>query len=699
MGRKGKRHGARRTPVRSQRLPGLMGTVRLTERSAEIETSEGVYKISHRGLNGAMPGDRAYVNIIRARGGKRVASVVNVVDRAVVSIVGEYRPAGPLGAVRPLDGRIRQDFFVLPEDDSPTRLGARSGGLVVACILQYPSRGDSGVVTLERVIGDTDAPALGVECVMARYGLGEAYPQAAAEEAAELELDVQEALDDPIRRDLRDRFVITIDPVDARDFDDAISLERTDRGGWMLGVHIADVSHYIPWGTALDLAARDRSTSVYLADRVLPMLPESLCNDLCSLRPHEDRLAMTVDIEFDAAGRIRGYTPYPSVIRSSVRTDYAAADELICRGCPVDPAPESVSLRAHEACEAARAHGVDLVAFLREADELAARRRDVRRRRGSIDFNTMEVHALLDERGAPVELTVRDRTAATSLVEEAMLAANECVAEFLSDRDLVAAYRVHEQPSPDSLAAAARTLVEVGALDRELAVGVMAAEPHAIELAVERAAGTPMEQLVNAVLLRAQQRAVYKPHNEGHYALGARAYCHFTSPIRRYPDLVVHRVLKQAIADRVLGKKRAKVYAQHLVGTGPQSLVQLCPHICKHASEEERVADAAARDSQKVKIAQFYASHVGERYAGCISWVSDLGAFVRLDDTQAEGLVRMADLGNEWWDYDEMRLRAVGASTGTVIELGQRVVVEISSVDAVRGRLDFRLVHAGAALH
>lgn len=699
MGRKRKGHNGRKGPVRSQRLPGLMGTVRLTEHSAEVETSEGTYKISQRGLNGAMPGDRAYVNIVRARGGKRVAQVVNVVDRAARSVVGEFQPAGPLGAVRPLDRRIRQDFFVLPEDDSPTRLDVGSGDLVVARILQYPARGDAGVVTVERVVGGIDTPSLGVECVMARYGLSDSYPALALEEANQVELDVEEALEDPIRRDLRNRFVVTIDPVDARDFDDALSLERTERGGWLLGVHIADVSHYVPWGTSLDLAARDRSTSVYLADRVLPMLPEHLCNDICSLRPDEDRLAMTVDIEFDCQGRIREYTPYPSVIRSSVRTDYDAADILIERGLPANASVDSAELRALEAAEAARAAGVDLVAFLRAANELSAKRRSIRRQRGSIDFNTTEVHALLDETGIPVRLTVRNRTAATMLVEEAMLAANECVAEFLSDRELTAAYRVHEQPSFDSLTTAARTLVEVGALDRELAAGVMVADPHAIELAVERSRDLPMEPLVNALLLRAQQRAVYKSCNEGHYALGARAYCHFTSPIRRYPDLVVHRVLKQAVAKTTLGKKRAKVYEQHLVGVGPQSLVQICPQICKHASEEERIADAASRDSQKVKIAQYYAARIGERCVGCVSWVSDLGAFVRLDDTQAEGLVRMADLGDEWWDYDETRLRIVGSSTGTVIELGQRAVVEISAVDTMRGRLDFKLVHVGPALH
>lgn len=694
MGRGRHSKNGRRGPARSRRLPGLTGTVRVYDARAEVETAEGVYRLGSRSMREAMPGDRVYVSLHRGKGGARRAVVEHVIDRAVAAIVGVFEPAGPLGAVRPLDARIKQDFFVLPADDSPRRLGVEPGDIVSARIVDYPSRTESGVVTLERRIGDANEPSLGIECVMARYGLVDGYPQAAVDEAASLAVDVEGALADPLRRDIRDRFAITIDPVDARDFDDAISVARTVRGGWMLGVHIADVSHYVDWESAIDLEARRRSTSVYLADRVLPMLPERLCNDLCSLRPDEDRLAFTVDIELDAQGRVRTYDPYPSVIRSRVRMDYGAADALLREGEPDGAALDAAARgRAELAVEAARANGVDLRAFLRNADALARARREIRRKRGSIDFDTPEAHVLLDEAGMPVDIITRERTAATSLVEEAMLLANECVAEFLADRDLVSAYRVHEDPSPDSLASAAKTLTELGAVEGGLAAGIMLGDPRAMNAAVEDAAGTAFAPQVNALLLRAQQRAVYKSHNEGHYALGARAYCHFTSPIRRYPDLIAHRVLKVALAKHELGKKEALVRAPRLTGKGPQALEAICPQLCRQASDNERAADAAANASQKVKVAQLYAGRIGERDTGTVSWISDLGAFVRLDATGAEGLIRMNALGTEWWDFDDVRLTLTGDSTGTKIGLGCRVVVEVASVNVLRGHLDLKLLH------
>lgn len=698
MGRGRHSKNGRHGPARSRRLPGLTGTVRVYDARAEVETAEGVYRLGSRSMREAMPGDRVYVSLHRGKGGARRAVVEHVIDRAVAAIVGVFEPAGPLGAVRPLDTRIKQDFFVLPADDSPRRLGVEPGDIVSARIVDYPSRTESGVVTLERRIGDANEPSLGIECVMARYGLVDGYPQAAVDEAASLAVDVEGALADPLRRDIRDRFVITIDPVDARDFDDAISVARTVRGGWMLGVHIADVSHYVDWGSAIDLEARRRSTSVYLADRVLPMLPERLCNDLCSLRPDEDRLAFTVDIELDAQGRVRTYEPYPSVIRSRVRMDYGAADALLREGDPDGAALDAAARgRAELAVEAARANGVDLRAFLRNADALARARREIRRKRGSIDFDTPEVHVLLDEAGMPVDIVTRERTAATSLVEEAMLLANECVAEFLADRDLVSAYRVHEDPSPDSLASAAKTLTELGAVEGGLAAGIMLGDPRAINAAVEDAADTAFAPQVNALLLRAQQRAVYKSHNEGHYALGARAYCHFTSPIRRYPDLIAHRVLKVALAKHELGKKEALARAPRLTGKGPQALEAICPQLCRQASDNERAADAAANASQKVKVAQLYAGRIGERDTGTVSWISDLGAFVRLDATGAEGLIRMNALGTEWWDFDDVRLTLTGESTGTRVGLGCRVVVEVASVNVLRGHLDLKLLHVSGS--
>lgn len=275
-----------------------------------------------------------------------------------------------------------------------------------------------------------------------------------------------------------------------------------------------------------------------------------------------------------------------------------------------------------------------------------------------------------------------------------MLLANECVAERLADEGVAAAFRVHEPPSPDNLVAAARVLADLGAISPQQASAIELGDPHAIERGVQAAHGTPFEALVNALLLRAMQRAIYKPHNEGHYALGAPAYCHFTSPIRRYPDLLVHRVLKLSLAREHLGKKAARERAAALVGTGKQALVQIAPQLCRHASDRERLADAAAHATQKVKVAQYYGERIGERYCGTVSWLDRMGVFVRLDQTGAEGMICMKDLGDGWWELDEDSLTLTGSSTGEVIELGRRMVVEVASVNVLRGHLNFKLVHA-----
>lgn len=696
MGRKHKTN-AHRSPVRSRRVAGLLGTVHLTGGVATVETAEGVFRLTERGMREAMPGDTVTVSLHRGPGGERRAQVESVEERSQTVVVGTYHQAGPLGVVRPLDKRAKQDFFVPPRDRSPERLNVADGDLVAARIVSYPTRMESGVVTIERRIGGKDAPDAGIQTVMARYDLADGYAPAALAEAEMLELDVESALQDPLRRDIRDRFLLTIDPVDACDFDDAISVERTPAGGWRLGVHIADVSHCVAWESSIDLEARMRSTSVYLADRVLPMLPERLSNDLCSLRPHEDRLAFSVDIELDARGRMVSSRAYPSAIQSRVRLDYDAADYLL-RAEVGDTGDQDVDQACVERAERARqdaaACGVDVVAFLRDADELARARWAIRRRRGSIDFESTEVHVALDNEGVPLRIDVRRRTPATSLVEEAMLLANECVARKLVAAGVPAAFRVHEDPSPDELTAAAEVLIEAQAIDRQEALGIMTGDSHAIEGVLERCAQTPQVPMVNALLLRAMQRAVYRPHNLGHYALGAEAYCHFTSPIRRYPDLLVHRALKMLLARERLGARVAHERAPCLVGTGAQDMEHILPALCREASLRERIADAAARDSQKVKVAQYYAERIGERMAATVTWIDQMGAFVRVDETAAEGLVRMSALGgNEWWDFDERRLTLTGTSSGEVISLGRRAIVEVVGTDCMRGHLDFKLIH------
>ena len=672
MGRKKPHHGNTRrgntSGPRNKPSALIEGTIHVHRPGlATVKTAEGTFTVARGGQRGAMNDDTVQISLERRGGTEPQAIVRAVLQRATVTYLGTFEPAGPLGAVTPLDNRLGHDFFVLPEDASAERLGVGAGDVVEARILEYPSRDSAGVVTLERRVGSVEDLDLLVETVIASHGLATHFTQATLEQADRLTLDVEEALaSQKGRRDLRELTTFTIDPTDARDFDDAVDARRLDGGGYEVGVHIADVTHYLPWDSSMDIEARQRTCSTYLVDRVLPMLPERLCNDLCSLRPNEDRLAMTVQLSLNAAGEVTEAKAMPSVIRSHARLDYATADALL-RG---EIAAEDLPCPTQDARQVAEAIAV--------LDEVAQLRLALRHRRGAVDFETREARVMLDEDGHPTGVEVRERTHATSLIEEAMLMANEAVAKMLSDLDITAAYRVHERPAPESLAATLPILHELQLLEQGEAERLTAGDPYVVQDVLERAKGTPGAYLANALLLRAQKRAIYLPYNEGHYALGASAYCHFTSPIRRYPDVVVHRALKAKLAG-ALGSKEQR------------EIVETLPQICRTCSERERVADDAARDSQKVKMAQLYAEHIGERYSGIVVGCERYGLFVMLDDTCAEGLLPTRDLGDEWFAYDDTRMALIGEESGRTFSLGQRIAVEVAETNPARGQIDFVL--------
>lgn len=635
---------------------------------ATVETPEGSFRVARRGLREAMNGDEVTVSVFPARGGEKVALVQGVITRAQSTFLGRFEQAGPLGAVVPLDARLGRDFFVVPEDDSPARLGVGEGDVVVARIAEYPTRNSAAVVTIERRVGSSDELDLNIESVIASYGLATEFPPAALAQAEHIQAGVEEALkQDRARRDLRSLRCMTIDPTDARDFDDAVFARRLPGGGFELWVHIADVTHYVGWDSPIDNEAKRRTCSAYLADRVLPMLPERLCNDVCSLRPHEDRLAMSVRMELDAAGNLTSAEAMTSAIRSTARLDYDTVDALLL-GCVGADALQDDPVEAHELEEA-----------LRTLDQIRGLREHIREERGSIDFDTVEPKVTLDEKGHPTGVTVRTRTRATGLVEEAMLLANESVARMLADREVPCAYRVHERPSPDDLRATVRPLMELGLIeDNAQREALVAGEPEAINAVLDAARGTSGEFLASALLLRAQKRAVYLPTNQGHYALGAHAYCHFTSPIRRYPDELVHRALKALLAG-MLGSREQEQIAGQL------------PQLCATCSQMERAADGAARASQHIKMAELYADRIGEAFSGVVCGCERFGLFVMLDDTCAEGLLPVRALGGEWLEYDEDRMTLTGEESGRVWELGTRVRVVVTQTDIPRGRIDFAL--------
>ena len=675
MGRSRPHHGSRRrgraggARERRHTVTGVLVVSR--PGAAHVESPEGDFELVRHGQREAMNGDTVEVALIEQRGRAPRAVVRSVLERAVTTFLGRFSPAGPLGAVVPLDARIGHDFFVVPEDPSPGRLGVGEGDVVLARIAEYPTRKSAAVVTLERRVGSAEELDLNVESVIASFGLPGEFPARALEQAEQIVADVEGALaKDRRRRDLRDVLCVTVDPVDARDFDDAVSARRLPGGGFELGVHIADVTHYVGTDTPIDNEAKRRTCSAYLVDRVIPMLPERLSNDVCSLRPGEDRLAVSVVVRMGADGKVTGAHMCSSVIRSAARLTYDQVDALLEGSLAADGLPGEGG-RASEVAE-----------LLRALDEVRALRERVRRRRGAIDFETVEAKVLLDGGGRPQGVSVRRRTRATGLIEEAMLVANECVARRLADVDAPAAYRVHEPPAPDDLKACVPPLRELGLLDAETSAGLLAGDPFAIQSVLARAEGTQGAPLASALLLRAQRRAIYLPKNEGHYALGAPAYCHFTSPIRRYPDVLVHRALKALLAGRAEGPEmRAQATA--------------LPQLCRTCSERERAADSAGRASQKIKMAQLYEGRVGERCSGVVSGCERFGLFVTLDETYAEGLVPTRLLGSEWFSYDEARLTLTGEESGEVWGLGLHIVVEVAGVNVARGQIDLAPVRPG----
>ena len=627
-----------------------------------VQTAEGEYFIPASGLAGAFDGDLVEIAPLRAGAskGRRVADddgdmtgrpaarVLSVVDRAHDTLVGRYEVAEPFGVVVPADPRIPYDVFTM-RAESPE---VPDGALVRVRIAQFPTRRSAATGFVEEVLADTsDAPGAGIDLIVGRHKLETVFSEGALADASAATLDAEGALAAGYR-DLRDRFTFTIDPADAKDFDDALSLDYLEEEGlWRLGVHIADVSHYVPWGSSVDLDARRRATSVYLADRVIPMLPPALSDELCSLAPGAERRSMTADLFLNDEGELVRFSLYPALIRSDARLSYSEADDIL-----ID-------------YKAAIAAGGDIAWRLVECSRLA------RARAGGIDFATTEAKVVLDAEGRPTDIALRRKTDATRLVEEAMILANETVAGYLERRGFPCLYRVHEPPASDALGSLIPVFQEFDWFERPMEARLVAGDPKVIQEILTASAPRSEGELVSSLLLRAMKRADYRPENQGHYGLASEAYCHFTSPIRRYPDLVVHRMLRAALA------RRPEKFDQE---------VAALPWIAEHSSAMERVAEAAARESQELKMVEYLAAFAGQSFSAVISGVAAWGLYVRLDCT-AEGILPVRALGDEYFVFDPVRYTLVGDESGKVYRLGQRVAVTLKSADATTASLEFVL--------
>ncbi len=608
--------------------------------------AEDVY-VPERATRPAMHGDRVLVELERGRQRGRVQGrVQRVLEHGVHEVVGVYHAGRTTGVVIPQEPRITVTL-VAP---NAARGDATDGDMVVARVVRWPGREPDAEVEITRVLGPAGDPRVETEAVIHTYGLPTSFPPDVLEAASHVPRRVTDA-ECAGRLDLRALPIVTIDGENARDFDDAVLVEP-DGDGWRLTVAVADVAHYVQDGGPIDVEARARGTSVYFPDRVIPMLPEALSNEICSLRPDEDRLAMIVRMGFDERGRPTGATFHRGVIRSAARLTYTQVRQVL-----VDRDP------------AVRDALGPLVEPLERAETLARLLMKRRRARGAIDFDLPEAEILLDLRGRPENIVRAERSIAHQLIEEFMLAANESVARELGRRKLPAMHRVHAPPSASSLKDLARFLEGFG-LRLDMKDG--RTSPRAFQKVLDRAADKPEARLVHTVLLRSMQQARYSAEPQGHFGLATDDYLHFTSPIRRYPDLVVHRILDQALG---------------APGRPPADLAD----VADESSRRERLAMDAEREIVQLKKLQYMQDKVGQAYDGFVSGVTAFGMFVELTDVFVDGLVHISTLGDDFYEHREGQHLLRGRRTRRTFRVGDPIRVEVAGVSIERRQIDFVL--------
>jgi len=604
----------------------------------------------------AMPGDRVVVRVERgARSGRPEGRVIRVVERARVTLVGRYEQSRGVGYLVPADTSLHDDLII----PAGAEAGARPGQMVVARIDSYPDQSRNAVASVVEVLGDADDPAVEIRVAAIRFGLPDEFPAAVLAEVARLPEEVAPA-DLVGREDLRARPFVTIDGETARDFDDAVAIERRP-DGYRLWVAIADVGHYVQVGSAIDREALNRGTSVYFPSACIPMLPEALSNGLCSLNPAVDRLVMVAELDLDSTGQRRAARFFAGVIHSQARLTYTEVRKVL-----VDRDP------------ACRSQYQPLVPELELMGELAALRMARRHERGSIDFDLPEAEIHLDLRGRPENIVRSERNLAHRLIEEFMLAANEAVADWLERQRTPLVFRIHEPPSEEKMIAFQEFIAY---FNQGISIPTEGVKPKLLQELLERVAGRPEERVINHVLLRSLTQARYSTENRGHFGLAADCYCHFTSPIRRYPDLTVHRSLKERLG-----------IGPHAAGGGV-SLTE----IAERTSHCERRAMEAERDIVDLKKCQFMASRVGETFPGLVTSVQAFGFFVELDEFMVEGLVHISSLEDDFYQYEEERHRLIGMNRRRQFEIGHPVEVVVAKVDLERREIDFRLVGDSAA--
>ncbi len=617
------------------------GTVSLADADIHIPASQ---------THGAMNRDTVKVSPNRRRGpgGRRNGQIVKVIERANKRIIGRFEHHRRFGIVVPADDRLTYEFSVAPRFFSD----AQTGDIVELEVTRWPLDGRLPEGTVLRVIGQDTAPGMAITMILLAHRWPDVFDDATLAEANQAPTTVG-ADDIKNRLDLRDTFTVTIDGLDAKDFDDAISLETDPEGGFKLGVHIADVSNYVTPGSALDADAQIRTTSVYLPDRIVPMLPHALSNGICSLNPKVDRLAFSVMMDIDPDGNVTDHRIAQSVIQSDARLTYEEVDRHLVKGYFKDERLQQLL------------QGMELLSHVLERKRLA---------RGSLNFETVEPKLLLDEDGHPLEILIRERSRATQMIEETMILTNETVAGFMLEREAPMVFRVHDRPDQEKAYTISKLMDELG-----YPVGSLAkAHPRTFQALIDYAHDRPEKLLINSLLLRSMSQAKYSPKLMSHFGLASEHYCHFTSPIRRYPDLLVHRLVKAVLAD-------------DLDSPESRALVDELEELAERCSRQEREAEAADREATELKVAEFMADKVGEEYDAVISGVTNFGLFVELANT-AQGLIHVRNLGDDYYQFEAERHLLRGERTGTTYRLGQPVKVKLTNVSVPKRELDFALL-------
>ncbi|MFS0611983.1 ribonuclease R [Lederbergia ruris] len=605
--------------------------------------------------NGAMHGDHVLIRISNeSKGSRREGTVVRILKRGSEKVVGTYSESKYFGFVIPDDKKIPDDIFI-PKNKS---MGAIDGHKVVVHITTFPEDRKNAEGEIIEILGHKNDPGIDILSIIHQHELPLAFPDEVMEQANQIP-DVVDENDIPNRRDLRDQTIVTIDGADAKDLDDAVTLTRLSNGHYKLGVHIADVSYYVQEGSPIDREAYERGTSVYLVDRVIPMIPHRLSNGICSLNPQVDRFTISCEMEINEQGEVVSHEIFPGLIKTTERMTYEAVNRILI-----------------EKDEELREKYEALVPMFELMEELQGVLQKKRMKRGAIDFDFKEAKVLVDEEGKPTDVVIRERSIGERIIEEFMLIANETVAERFHWMDVPFIYRIHEDPKEDKLQRFFEFITNFGLIVRGTANSV---HPRALQEIIETVKGKPEEMVISTVMLRSMQQAKYDPESVGHFGLSTKFYTHFTSPIRRYPDLIVHRLIRTYLFEGQLDEQTREKWNAEL------------PDIADHTSKRERRAVDAERDTDEMKKAEYMEDKIGEEFDGIISSITNFGLFVELPNT-IEGLVHVSYMTDDYYHYDERHLAMIGERTGSVFRIGDEITVRVINVNKDEHDIDFEIV-------